>query len=177
MKIENWDKLLNKYEYASREKIYERIENKGFMSLPEDQDIINSVVLWKLNRQVSINDEDIENLNSIAKTINKQEKLKENEKEFIEFMNTLLERKGLKAAMASTILHFYQPNVFPIIDKRAYRQVFGENLRNNCNANDYLQYCYKCYEISEKNGIEIKEIDKVLYQLDKERGFKLDDKV
>ena len=43
------------------------------------------------------------------------------------FLENVLECKGIDLAMASTILRFRNPNVFQIIDKRAYRAVYGKN--------------------------------------------------
>ena len=33
--------------------------------------------------------------------------------------------------MASTILHFYNPDTFPIIDQRAYRELRSEEMPQN----------------------------------------------
>ncbi|MBO5337248.1 MAG: hypothetical protein J6A94_09005 [Lachnospiraceae bacterium] len=79
--------------------------------------------------------------------------------------------------MASTVLHFYFPNVYPIIDQRAYRELYGTDYPKNTFKVEvlvalYLKYIADCYKYQQKNCPEIPfaKIDKVLYQLDKEKG-------
>ncbi len=76
--------------------------------------------------------------------------------------------------MASTILHFYNPETFPIIDQRAYRELYEKEAprfteKNSCDI--YVKYIKDCYKYWEDNckcvGIEFSDIDKILYQLDK----------
>ena len=78
---------------------------------------INWIALWKTNRIIEL-DKD---------TRDKLLKLKNGEclldKEIEELLQSMLNCKGIQIAMASTILHFYRPDLFPIIDKRAWRAI------------------------------------------------------
>ena len=90
--------------------------------------------------------------------------------------------KGVKIAMASTILKMFYPETFPIIDQRAYRELSGEDLpdyfgvsANQKYAELYFHYILDCHTYN-KNicpNIKFDDIDKVLYQLDLEKGNKV----
>jgi len=88
-------------------------------------------------------------------------------------INDLLKSPGVRLPIASTILKFYQPKAFPIIDQRAYYQLFSEKLPHNAGTETYLQYIKKCIDVGKRYNIPFEKIDEVLYQKDKEEGHKL----
>ncbi len=174
----DWSKILDDYSYASREKIYGKIEKKGLVAKPDDYSIIHEIVLWKLDREINIDFEQIEYLNSIAKQIVSQDLFVAKKSEIVDFVDDLIQNSdGIRIAMASTILHFYQPKIFPIIDTRAYRQAMDKNLTPASGGSEYFDYCLKCFDICKNYGIPISDIDKVLYQIDINLGFTINDKV
>ena len=81
--------------------------------------------------------------------------------------------------MASTILKMFYPNVFPIIDQRAYRELYGKDLPQLTGKKSteywqeeyvgYVKDCYKYYLDNCSNQIPFSALDKVLYQIDKQR--------
>lgn len=82
--------------------------------------------------------------------------------------------------MASTVLHFYFPDVYAIIDQRAYRELYGEEYPKYMTKVEtlvkmYMKYISDCYKYQQKQYPEVSffKIDKVLYQMDKEKGFKV----
>ena len=92
----------------------------------------------------------------------------------------LLQTKGMQLPMASTVLHFYYPEVFPIIDQRAYRELYAMDYPKTMTkipmlTELYLKYIKDCWEYQQEKCPEIafSKIDKVLYQLDKEKGNKV----
>ena len=173
------EEVLKRYAYADDEEIINRIKNCTGKDERENRDIINSIVLWKINRQVDIGTElfiAIKNLN-IAPSI-----IKTKEKEIKEIVFDLLETKGVKIAMASTILKMFYPDSFPIIDQRAYRELNGEDLpdyygksANQRYTDLYFQYILDCHKYNQSvcPNINFNDIDKVLYQLDLEKGNKV----
>jgi len=172
VEILNWKEILQRYDYEDPSAIFNRINTKGFIAVPEDYDIINMIVLWKINRTVKIAFETIEYINSIAKAINTPiEALKNTDVQ--NCFEELLDSPGIRLAMASTIFHFYQPKAFPIIDERAYRQVFSEKLNPNGRWDIYSKYISACNNICILNNIPFDMIDKILYQIDIEKGNKL----
>ena len=173
------EEVLKRYAYADDEEIINRIKNCTGKDERENRDIINSIVLWKINRQVDIGIE----LFIAIKTLNiLPSNIKTNEKEIKKIVFDLLEVKGVKIAMASTILKMFYPDSFPIIDQRAYRELNGEDLpdyygasANQRYADLYFQYILDChvYNKSVCPNINFDDIDKVLYQLDLEKGNKV----
>ena len=81
--------------------------------------------------------------------------------------------------MASTILRFRNPNVYQIIDQRAYRVIYGKPLPNSQNAEKnitlYFKYLCAIHIICKKKGVDFKTADRILYMLDKDvnRDIKL----
>ena len=134
---------------------------------------LRRIVLWKLNRIIDIDESLIFKLDKLAKS---REQNLENP-EIREIIEKLLNSRGVQLPMASTILKFLHSDMFPIIDVRAYRVLFGKkkNLGGNYKGKFeiYLKYIEKIREISKKTGIPFNEIDEGLYQLDKEKNKKI----
>jgi len=149
--------------------------NKNF-----NQNIINEVVLFKVNRYAKTDNKILKNLNrikSISRKLNKtltQEILKE-----------LLQTKGIGLPMASTILRFKNPNVYQIIDQRVYRIIYGYTFKNNSSKTDkkieekikvYIKYLEDLKNVCKTYKIDFFHSDRILYDLDKEhnKGIKID---
>ncbi|MBQ8426789.1 MAG: hypothetical protein IJX16_03395 [Clostridia bacterium] len=175
----NFNEILNRYAYSDDAEIIDRIKKCSGTDEKENRDIINSIVLWKINRQVDIGADlfvAIKNLNIVPSAI------KTNEKDIKKIICDLLQVKGVKIAMASTILKMFYPDTFPIIDQRAYRELYSEELptfygknTNQKYAELYFQYILECHTYNQKvcPNIKFDDIDKVLYQLDLEKGNKI----
>ena len=79
-----------------------------------NQDIINEIVLWKVNRYAAIDNETLNLINQIKK---------EDTQLNVKLTSTILlrllckEQKGFRLAMASTILRFKNPKIYQIIDQ------------------------------------------------------------
>ncbi len=165
-------------ELESRKEIIDRIANCNFSNPRENQDIINSIVLWKINRRIERNDELIKDIYLLSQTINgykdiKFKDIKAHEEKIKKVFEGLLKTTGISVAMASTILNMFMPNAFPIIDKRAYRVIYCEEMSTNINPEGYLKYVEKVYDFYDKRCqkiINFSDIDKVLYQIDIENG-------
>ena len=172
----DFNNLLKRYSYADDKEIIERIKNSSGENETENRDIINSIVLWKINRQVNVN---TELFTSLKKLNISPDLFNEKEKEVESIVIGLLETNGIKIAMASTILKMFYPETFPIIDQRAYRELYGKELpefygknANKKYAELYFKYILDCHSYNENTCPDIKfdDIDKVLYQLDLEKG-------
>lgn len=125
----NEQEVLDRFTYDDEAEIMSRISSVDRKDYRANKDIINEIVLWKMNRRPQV-----------------QEKL----------------------------------IVFPIIDQRAYRELYGKEFPGNLTKVEaltklYLKYVEDCYIYQQRNCPEIPyaKIDKVLYQLDKEKGFKV----
>ena len=153
------------FDYNLEEK--ENIKNKlNGQSLSINE--IRQIALWKYNRIINIDDEILQNLTNILseKDITVSCSLVKN------IIAELLKSQGVGMPLASTILKFLRPDIFPIIDVRAYRALFDKKKRN-FKYEDYENYCNKIYEIKEKTGIRLSDIDEKLYEFDKEYNGKI----
>jgi len=134
-----------------------------------DQDIINEIVLWKVNRYAKIDSYTLKLINQIKK----------NDTHFdLELTCSILlhllskEQRGIRLAMTSTILRFKNANVYQIIDQRVYRFLFGKELKYsekdiNEQINIYLEYLQKLKAVCIEFNLDFKTSDRVLYSMDK----------
>lgn len=142
-----------------------------------DQNIINEIVLWKVNRYALIMLEILDELNHIKKGDSIMN---------VELTESILKKmlsgnqRGIRLAMASTILRFKNPKVYQIIDQRVYRFMYGQELKYNESDVEgqiqlYLAYLQKLKEECQKHSIDFELADRIFYLMDKEynKGNKL----
>ncbi len=150
------------FEYKYQGKLTPRLDD---LDQDFNQEIINEIVLWKVNRYALIDEETQVLLNQINK---KQNEL--NKELTIQVLEKLLGTSGIRLPMASTILRFKNPNVYQIIDQRVYRLINDHELKLPYNINDqielYLDYLEKL-RLFLPEEIEFSEADRVLYEVDK----------
>lgn len=75
-----------------------------------DQNLLNEIVLWKINRYAKFSESFLIKINS---TQIRGDSL--NEDFTVEILSDLLETKGVQLPMASTILRFKNPKIYQII--------------------------------------------------------------
>lgn len=138
-----------------------------------NQELLNEIVLWKVNRYALFNSTLINEINTISswKVLNKEKTRK--------ILTSLLKTKGVQLAMASTILRFRNPNIFQIIDQRAYRVIKGDPLKLsqiketsrettiNKQIDVYIEYLEEIREKCKKLDVDFDDADRVLYIIDK----------
>ena len=138
-----------------------------------NQELLNEIILWKVNRYALFNSTLINEINTISswKVLN--------EEKTHEILTSLLKTKGVQLAMASTILRFRNPNIFQIIDQRAYRVIEGSPLKLsqinetsrdttiNKQIKIYIDYLKKIKKECKKLDIDFDDADRVLYIIDK----------
>ena len=158
------------------------IENTAYSYQPElttkldgldtnfDQAIINEIVLWKVNRYAAIDNETLNLINQIKKSDTQLNP---------ELTGAILlrllgkEQKGVRLAMASTILRFKNPNIYQIIDQRVYRFITkGETLKySETNINEqitlYLDYLQRLKNVCNEHNVDFTIADRVFYSMDK----------
>ena len=158
----NYEKLKNKYKY--QEELTPKLDE---LEADFNQEIINEIALWKVNRYVLMQEDTLELLNKIKKSDDKL-----NEDLTKQILERLLEKhqKGIQLAMASTILRFKNPSIYQIIDQRVYRFIYGKPLKypNTIDEqiNLYLKYLNDLREKC-KDNIPFEESDRILYSADK----------
>ena len=132
-----------------------------------DQEIINEIVLWKVNRYTSVSSESLRLINEIEKTdaILDKDLTKK-------ILKSLLLNKGIRIAMASSILRFKNSKIYQIIDQRVYRFITGQELKYSINDIDgqiklYLHYLEILRESCDIYKIDYELSDRILFQMDK----------
>jgi hypothetical protein len=137
------------------------------------QELINEIVLWKVNRYVIAHQKLNNGLNQLVGLRNGEHK------KGIDALSMLLNTHGVDLPMASTILRFRNPNVFQIIDQHAYRAVYGSKYPLYTAApvsrkiETYYGYLDKLIELCRKRKIDFVTSDRLLYIFDKEHNGKL----
>lgn len=137
-------------EYLKNEKYsFQPVLTKKLDSILSDfnQEIINEIVLWKVNRYTELEIDTLLLLNTIRKddeilntSLTKQ------------ILEQLLITKGIQLPMASTILRFKNPKLYQIIDQRVFRFIYGENMPKYFGSIEsqivlYLEYLEKLKNI------------------------------
>lgn len=156
MKITKYEEFLSKYEKYVSDNSFRNFCNEEFNYQPELTSALDSIqlqggnlsreqfyeiVLWKLNRFPVISDDLLKKLDAL-KGISAFDK--ESESLLIE----LLSAPGISLPMASTILRFLNPQVFQIVDDRAFRVVqkeFPDTLK--------VKYRVKPFNLKGKAGL------------------------
>lgn len=167
------DKLTPKLDYQSKN-----------IELSIDQNFLNEVLLWKVNRYAEFPSDVIEALNELKHT--NDPKLEE--KLLKEVLKQLLAIKGVQLPMASTILRFTNPERFAIYDQRVGRIINELNtigsisdliseekkiIKIEDTIKFYEKYLIKLRHISSKLGIPFPYSDRILYLADKKFKGKL----
>lgn len=162
-----------KNEYKYQEELTKKLD---LIDSEFNQDIINEIVLWKVNRYVNLNNETLVLLNQIKKSDTEI-----NVDLTKTILRKLLETKGVRIALASTILRFKNSNIYQIIDQRVYRFIHpnGEELKNSNKIEDtidmYLEYLERLHFVCKTYKINFTDSDRILYLMDKKSNeeFKL----
>ena len=137
-----------------------------------NQNIINEIVLWKVNRYALLNEKTLKLLNSI-----KANEKKINIVKTKSVLSALINTKGIQLPMASTILRFKNKFIYQIIDQRVYRLIYeGRELKSyygssrekiNFQVDLYLKYLDDLRRVCIKEKIPFEQSDRILYKVDK----------
>lgn len=133
-------------------------------------DHLRRISLWKLNRVLNVPDELIKKLEIVVADSD----LSLDSTGVKEILGDLIECDGVGMPMASSFLKFLRPDVFPIIDVRAYRVLYGKKIYSSQYSVDkYLEYAKKIKSISAILEKPLNEIDELLYVYDKDFNGKI----
>ncbi len=133
-----------------------------------NENIINEIVLWKVNRAPQLQPETLALLNKIDKgTVEINEDLTR------KILAQLLAAPGFDLPMASTLLRFKNPHAYQIIDQRVFRFIYPDkHLKLTASAEKkialYLAYLKDLKTICQEKGLDFSKIDRTLYAADKD---------
>ncbi|MGA8367896.1 MAG: hypothetical protein WB716_11325 [Candidatus Acidiferrales bacterium] len=132
------------------------------------QALINEIVLWKNNKLAQFSDE-------LLRSIENVKELHRGEHQNAEsLIDSLLIVHGVGLPMASTLLRFRNPSAFQIIDRHAYRAVYGSkfpiypSMPRKKQIDIYFDYLHDLITLCDQKKIKFETIDRVLYQFDKD---------
>ncbi|MGN7358462.1 hypothetical protein ACTHPF_13455 [Paenibacillus sp. SAF-054] len=154
------------YNNAETDELNKRLNNNKDFTL----DDLRRVALWKINRVLDIPDDLLLELREFLS----EEDLSIDNVKLKPLVNRLLECSGIGMPMVSSFLKFLRPDVFPIIDVRAYRAIYGKKIYYQSYSYDtYIDYVKKVYEIRDHFKMPLSEVDQQLYCFDKEYNGKI----
>jgi hypothetical protein len=84
-------------------------------------------------------------------------------------VSALLELSGVGVPTASTLLYFAFPEDYPILDVRALESL-GVKPRSMYPVGFWLEYLGTCRSLARRAGVDIRTLDKALWQHSKERS-------
>jgi thermostable 8-oxoguanine DNA glycosylase len=161
--------FLDQYDYQPT--LTEKLDNMYEMDLTQQS--INEIVLWKVDRYVEASSDLLSELNTL-RTLPAGE-----HRRGVKVLPSLLNTRGVDLPMASTLLRFRNPRVFQIIDRHAYRAVYGNNYplyaasHSDRKIDVYFDYLDKLIELCRHRGLSFQSIDRLLYIFDKKENGKL----
>jgi hypothetical protein len=82
-------------------------------------------------------------------------------------MGSLIELQGVGVPVASTLLHFAFPRLYPILDWRALESL-GQPRHSTYSTAFWLSYLGACRQIARENHVHIRTLDKALWQHSRE---------
>ncbi len=140
---------------------------------PFSQETVNEIVLWKVNRYAGLP----EDIRIALHTLRALQPEKHRDGEPVLFR--LLKCIGVDLPMAATILRFQAPSVFQIIDRHAYRAVFGKSYplhsasKPESKVSIYFEYLDRLHCVALSSGAKFCDLDRILYVFDKKQNGKL----
>ncbi len=167
---DNIDKRAQKYEecYGSQNKdTEERIKY-----LLKRQRYLTRKNLWSIMDWKALRIRNYANENTLSMIKRKTRESFETEDEKIRIESLLGQKGGLRGVgypVASTILHFAFPDMYPIMDFRVIRSL-GWNKPSSYKFNSWDNYCKRVRFLSKKYGLSIRTIEKSLWKFDKEQN-------
>lgn len=172
-RAEEWDGALAEFleDYRYQPELTAHLDGLG--PQPFAQDVINEIVLWKVNRYAKLSPNTLEALNRVAGTKPRSHRAAE------AAVAALLREQGIDLPMASTLLRFRNRKAFQIIDRHAYRAVYGEDYPLYSSSSDhakidlYFGYLDRLFELADSRKVDFESLDRVLYVFDKQVNGKL----
>jgi thermostable 8-oxoguanine DNA glycosylase len=146
--------------------LHERLNGASTITI----DDLRRVSLWKSGRVMSVSEETLKKLVELSKNKN----VKIDDALVKDVLERLVLSQGIGFPMASAILKFINPDVFPIIDVRAYRALTGKKpYYGTYSYNKYIEYVNDLAKIARETKRPLREIDEQLYCFDDKHNGKI----
>ncbi len=173
MKAVDFTDDLNQFlaEYSYQPILTEKLDSLA--ETPIDQEILNEIVLWKVNRYVFLDKSIMERFEQL-KGLNPGEHRKSDL-----ILKLMLKQRGVDLPMASTFMRFRNPRVFQIIDRHAYRAIFDKKypLYQSSSLDQkvsvYLDYLDELIALCKRKTLRFETVDRLLYIFGKRKNGQL----
>ena len=170
MKASGFEGDLNRFlkDYKYQPQLTSKLDELG--DTPFTQEIINEIVLWKVDRYAHPTASILSNLDKLT-TLTKGEHRKGQS-----VLESLLDVQGIALPMASTILRFRNPSVFQIIDRHAFWAIYGRKYpiypatSSSRKVSVYFDYLDELIDLCERRKVRFETIDRLLYEFDKQEN-------
>ena len=142
-------------------------------SQPFTQALVNEIVLWKVNRYARLKPTTLELLDKVIDVEPGSHRSAH------KAILALLDEHGVDLPMASTLLRFRNPDTFQIIDRHAYRALYGEvyplsiGSTHEVKIDLYFRYLDELVKFARTKNVEFRTLDRALYVFDKQINGKL----
>lgn len=170
IRAETWEgdlvEFLNSYRYQPD--LTRKLD--ALCSASFDQETINEIVLWKVNRYAPLAPEALTALDRASRFSAGQHR------DAKEVVAVLLDQPGVDLPMASTFLRFRNSLTFQIIDRHAYRAVTGDDYplystsKDKDKINLYFNYLDQLHELARIKSLQFESLDRILYVFDKQKN-------
>lgn len=162
------EKLDYRFSYNDEETQALHARLNGTSAITEDD--LRRVALWKSNRVLDVSEDTLRMLEKLATS----DDIKLRDELVQSVLDQLVLSQGIGFPMASAILKFIRPDIFPIIDVRAYRALTGvKPYYSTYSYKKYIEYAERLTEIAKSTGRNLREIDEQLYCFDTEHNGKI----
>jgi hypothetical protein len=159
-----------KYQSELTEKLDDLSKQKPAKNLT--QNIVNEIVLWKVDRYAGLTSNALKLLNEIKPSARKRDD--HLTRAILEELLQKDKNKGVGLPMASTLMRFRNPKIYQIIDRRAYRFLTGEDLKLPYSVPEQIELYSKYLKDLEKfSKKDFAHLDRILYLSDKELNGKI----
>jgi hypothetical protein len=154
-------KIASRYQYSISETdlidLRPKILKRGFIT----KDELSKIAYWKAPRSAgNVNTNSDEYIREITKfALSTKE-----ERSRIEVLTVL---DGVRWPTASVMLHFFHKDPYPIIDFRALWSV-SIDVPSKYNFEIWWEYVLFCHKIVERNDVDMRTLDRALWQYSKE---------
>ena len=82
----------------------------------------------------------------------------------------LISLEGVGVPVASALLHFAFPEIYPILDFRALHSLGDTRRRTQYSPAFWRDYVKRCQRLADRAGVTIRDLDKALWQDSRESG-------
>jgi thermostable 8-oxoguanine DNA glycosylase len=166
--IPNSDILNYTFSYNDQETtaLHQRVNNNPEIDIND----LRRISLWKIDRVLCVDDETIELLRQLARL----ENISVTDKLVKTIIDKLVNSQGVGFPMASAMLKFIKPDVFPIIDVRAYRALTGyKPYYSTYTYEKYVEYTKILTQEAIRLRRPLREMDEQLYCFDQKHNGKI----